>query len=72
MYGQNFAFTDHTNDHRTDITLAPRQFASFAAFANEAAISRLYGGIHYRVAIERGVTSGRKIGAKVNGLNFKK
>jgi membrane-associated phospholipid phosphatase len=39
-----------------------RSFTSFWAAANEAAISRLYGGIHYRSAIENGVMMGECIG----------
>jgi membrane-associated phospholipid phosphatase len=39
-----------------------RQFSSFSAAANEAAASRLYGGIHYRSANEDGLTAGRDIG----------
>jgi hypothetical protein len=52
-------FVDHTHDARG---FAPRAFASFEDAAAEAAISRLYGGIHYRAAIERGLTQGRCIG----------
>ena len=29
--------------------------------ANEAAISRLYGGIHFRDAIEQGIWQGKKV-----------
>jgi len=36
-----------------------RSFTSFEAASYEAAISRLYGGIHYRSAIEYGVQQGR-------------
>lgn len=39
-----------------------RQFPSFSAAAAEAAISRLYGGIHFRFSIEDGVTAGLAIG----------
>jgi len=39
-----------------------RHFTSFSAAASEAAISRLYGGIHFRSANEDGLTSGRGIG----------
>lgn len=39
-----------------------RSFDGFLDAADEAAISRLYGGIHYRAAIERGVEQGRCIG----------
>ena len=59
------SFTDHTHDA---IGLPARSFASFDDAANEAAISRLYGGIHYRSAIERGLEQGRGIGAKVAAL----
>ena len=52
-------FTDHTHDARG---LAPRSFDSFDEFAQEAAVSRLYGGIHYRAAIERGLTQGQCVG----------
>ena len=52
------AFTDtlHVPDGE-----APRHFTSFEAAATEAAISRLYGGIHYRSAIENGMRQGRCI-----------
>jgi hypothetical protein len=60
-------FTDHTHDARG---LAPRTFASFEHAAQEAAISRLYGGIHYRDAIEDGLDMGHCVGAEVNALPF--
>ena len=58
-------FTDHTHDARG---LPARSFASFDAFAEEAAISRLYGGIHFRSAIEDGLEQGRCIGVKAARL----
>jgi hypothetical protein len=39
-----------------------RSFASFSAAANEAALSRLYGGIHCRSGNEAGVAAGIEIG----------
>jgi hypothetical protein len=39
-----------------------RSFNSFIQASEEAAVSRLYGGIHYRPAINIGVTEGRAIG----------
>jgi hypothetical protein len=42
--------------------LAPRKFQSFRQAANEASISRLYGGIHYRDGIENGQEQGEKVG----------
>ncbi len=68
MFGEDYAFTDHTHD---DLGFTPRSFDSFFEFADEAAISRLYGGIHFRSAIENGVEQGKCIGEKINALQFK-
>jgi membrane-associated phospholipid phosphatase len=64
-FGADTAFVDAT--HEAD-GLAPRSFASFAAAAEEAALSRLYGGIHFRSAIERGLSQGGCIGAHAVAL----
>ncbi|MEX2593309.1 MAG: vanadium-dependent haloperoxidase [Anditalea sp.] len=42
--------------------LPVREFSSFEEAAEEAAISRFYGGIHYMPAIENGVNQGRLVG----------
>lgn len=52
------AFTDNTHDG----VYPARSFDSFFHAADEAAFSRLYGGIHYRSGIVRGVEQGRAIG----------
>ena len=62
QFGADFAFVDSTE---MTYGLAPRAFPSFEAAGAEAAISRLYGGIHYRMAIEEGITQGRKVGTLV-------
>ncbi|GAB3651664.1 vanadium-dependent haloperoxidase [Echinicola sediminis] len=51
----------------TEVTygLPIREFNSFAEAASEAAISRLYGGIHYRPAIDNGVEQGKNVGYHV-------
>jgi PAP2 superfamily len=72
IFGNNYTFTDATHANRTDINGTPRTFKSFFDFAAEAAISRLYGGIHYREAIEKGVEQGVKLGGEVGKLNFRK
>jgi hypothetical protein len=59
-----FAFTDRTHERRG---LAPRSFGSFLEAAQEAAISRLYGGIHFRAACERGFDQGICVGKRVGG-----
>ena len=60
LYGDGVAFVDSTE---VPYGLPARPFASFRQAAEEAAISRLYGGIHYRMAAERGITQGRGVGA---------
>lgn len=65
LFGDNYVFTDHTHDA---LGFEPRTFESFYAFADEAAISRLYGGIHFRAAIELGVDNGKCIGEVVSDL----
>jgi len=64
MFG-TMGFTDHTHDARG---LPARSFDSFFAAADEAAISRLYAGIHYRSAIEDGLDMGRCVGVTVSAL----
>lgn len=59
IFGENFAFTD---DVEVKFGLPERSFNSFIEASQEAAISRLYGGIHYRPAIEDGVKQGREVG----------
>jgi hypothetical protein len=72
LYGYNYVFEDVTHVNRTDIDGKPRKFTSFYEMAQEAALSRLYGGIHYREAIEVGVIAGIKISVGVNNLRTTK
>lgn len=67
LFGAEYAFTDQTH---AELGYVPRSFSSFDAMADEAAISRLYGGIHYRSAIDAGIEQGRCIGQRVNALQF--
>jgi hypothetical protein len=62
IFGANFAFADSVE---VPFGLPVRSFSSFEAAANEAAISRLYGGIHYRQAIEEGQRQGKQVGLNV-------
>lgn len=62
VLGKNVAFDDRTE---MPYGLPMRHFASFSAAAEEAAISRLYGGIHYRSAIVNGQKQGIAIGNQV-------
>lgn len=63
IFGDNFSFLDDTE---LPYGLPVRSFESFNAAAQEAAISRMYGGIHYRAAVENGVDQGISVGALVN------
>ena len=62
QFGDGFAYTDSTE---VKYGLTVRKFGSFRQAAAEAAISRLYGGIHYRRAIEAGAVQGRLVGEHV-------
>ena len=59
IFGDNFSYTD---DVEVEFGLPTRSFNSFLEASQEAAISRLYGGIHYRPAIDNGVAQGKKLG----------
>ncbi len=59
------AFADRMTESRG---LPPRQFTGFHAAAQEAGISRLYGGIHFRPAVQRGIDQGMRIGQVVAEL----
>lgn len=59
VFGENFAFDDDTE---LEYGLPVRSFNSFYQASEEAAVSRLYGGIHYRPAIDYGVKQGQLVG----------
>ncbi len=59
IYGEPFHFADSTE---LKFGLPVREFDSFKAASDEAAISRFYGGIHYIPAIENGIVQGRALG----------
>ncbi|NNE32816.1 MAG: vanadium-dependent haloperoxidase [Winogradskyella sp.] len=62
IFGDNFQFDDDTE---VQFGLPVRSFNSFDLAAEEAAISRLYGGIHYMAAIDEGLKQGRSVGKNV-------
>jgi len=62
MFGVK-AFTDTIRtDHGLEPPLGPRSFSSFDHAAYEAAVSRLFGGIHYSFDNNDGLFSGRCVG----------
>lgn len=58
MFGE-YAFTDST---QMEFGLGARSFKNFREAANEACMSRLYGGIHFIDGIERGKLMGKMLG----------
>jgi len=58
LFGEPFIYSDSTN---VPYNRPTRHFNSFMEAANEAAISRLYGGIHFRPAIELGQVQGADV-----------
>jgi hypothetical protein len=59
IFGDNFSFKDDTE---LQFGLPSRSFKSFIEASKEAAMSRFYGGIHYRAAIENGMVEGKNVG----------
>jgi hypothetical protein len=64
IFGDNFDFLDDTEE---EYGLPARPFTSFIEASEEAAISRLYGGIHYAPACFNGVDQGEKVGKFIIG-----
>ena len=58
-FGDNLSFTDTS---LLEFGIKNREIKSFRAAAEEAAMSRLYGGIHYRFDNENGTAAGKKLG----------
>lgn len=61
LLGSQFAYTDDSEDM---FDIKARSFKSFRHAAEEAAISRLYGGIHFIDAIVNGQSEGKAVGLK--------
>jgi hypothetical protein len=59
FFGDSYSFTD---DLHGDLFGGPRSFNSFWEAADEAAVSRLYGGIHYEYSNTEGLYLGDRIG----------
>ncbi len=62
LFGDRLDYTDNAEEL---FEIKPRTFHSFREAAEEAAISRLYGGIHYRDAVVNGQIEGKALGSFV-------
>jgi hypothetical protein len=61
FFGANYSFSTNS----LGLPGTTRQFASFSQAADEAGMSRIYGGIHYMSANLAGLDAGRKLGSYV-------
>ena len=67
LFGKDVSFHDTTELEYLGLE---RNFSSIQAAADEAGISRLYGGIHFKAAIEEGKKQGHAVG-EMYGQHFK-
>lgn len=63
LLGDQIAFTDSSE---LEYGLPVRSFNSVREAADEVSISRVYGGIHYRFAVDNGLELGREIGRYIS------
>lgn len=63
IFGDDFSYTDTVE---LPYGLPERSYDSFYHAAEEASISRIYGGIHYESAVYEGQSQGKKVGQLVN------
>jgi hypothetical protein len=62
IFGDNLSFTDTS---LLEFGIKSRQIESFRKAAQEASMSRVYGGIHYKFDVEKGNELGQRIGAHI-------
>ena len=69
VFGNHYSFTDHTYDF---LGYPERSYQSFEDAANECAISRVYGGIHYLPSVKIARTYGRVVGEQMTHIQLTK
>ncbi len=67
VLGNDVSITDHTYDFRG---WTPRTFSTLIKAAEEAGISRLYGGIHYLPSIEMGLSQAHELSKEIVKLRL--
>ena len=70
ILGDSIEFSDRSHDGRKEFLGKPRQFHSFHEMAQENAVSRLFGGVHFRMDCEEGYRLGGIVGEKVVALDL--
>lgn len=71
VFGENYKFTDSTHLD-LDLGLGSRSYSSFYEAAEEAGLSRIYGGIHYQFGNLDGRKQGYEVADFVIDLPFKR
>lgn len=66
-FGSSLSFTDN---QKVADGFTPRSFNGFQQMIDEAAISRIYGGIHYQFDSQVGAQTGRDIALRVLSLSY--
>jgi hypothetical protein len=67
VLGDKINLTDHSYDFRG---WAPRTYTSIFGVAEEAGISRLYGGIHYQESINTGLSIAKMVGGNIGNIKL--
>lgn len=62
FFGETYAYTDNVE---APFGMPARSFKSFNEAADEASISRFYGGIHFKTALVIGLEEGKNVGKNV-------
>ncbi|MEJ7740679.1 MAG: vanadium-dependent haloperoxidase [Chitinophagaceae bacterium] len=65
--GDNIPVTDNTYTFNGS---APRHYSSFTKVVEEGAISRFYGGIHYKIVVEMSLPLAKEIGDKAADIDL--
>ena len=63
IFGNNYSFTDHTNE---GIGMVPQSYQSFEDVAEQVARARVYAGIHTRMGCEAGLNEGLKVAQNID------
>jgi hypothetical protein len=67
IFGTTHSFTDRTHES----LYGARTYGSLKAYSDEAGLSRVLGGIHYKASVAAGEKMGEKVGDLINKLPFK-
>lgn len=66
LFGENYDYTDNTYAFKGIV----RSYDSFSDALDEAGWARIYGGIHYRPAVDASKELGKEVGSNVNDLQL--